>query len=211
MNKKIKTILSNAYFIGGSPCCGKSTITKKLADKYKLNYYKIDDYERKHVKNSEPKKHPIMYKFFQMNWNEVWMRPVNIQVKEEFEFYRERFEMVLSELNKFSEDKTVIMEGAALLPELIDKLAVDKKRILFMIPSKEFQIKHYSKRNFIKGILSECSNPEKAFFNWMERDYYFGRKVKSQAKDLGYKVINVNGKKTIEENMKIIERHFNLV
>lgn len=211
MNKKIEKILSKAFFIGGSPCSGKSTVSDFLTDKYNLVYYKIDDYEREHIEKSDPKKQPIMHKWSKLSWDEIWMRPVNIQVREEFQYYRERFEMILNELNQFSEDETVLMEGAALLPELIKKIDVDKNRVIYMIPSKGFQIENYSKRNFIKGILSECSQPEKAFRNWMERDHCFGQKVKLQAEELGYKVIFVDGEKTIEENIKLVSEHFCLV
>ena len=210
MEEKIKKILSTAYFIGGSPCSGKSTITEILADRYNLTYYKIDDYERKHIEKAEPEKYPIMYKWSQMDWEEIWMRPVDIQVKEELKFYRERFEMILNELVQFSIEDKVIMEGAALLPELINDLGIKKNKVVYIIPSKKFQIEHYSKRNFIKDILSECNNPEKAFKNWMERDHQFGKVVKTQAKKLGFKVIDVDGTNSIEENTKLVTENFNL-
>lgn len=34
----------NLYCIGGSPCAGKSTVAKILAEKYDLFYFKVDDY-----------------------------------------------------------------------------------------------------------------------------------------------------------------------
>lgn len=210
MNSKIKAILSKAYFIGGSPCCGKSTISEFLSKKYNLIYYKIDDYERKHVAMAQPSRHPIMYQYSQMNWDDIWMRPVDLQVQEEFEFYRERFEMVLGELNQFSETDTIIMEGAALLPELFKQLGVDKSRVVYMIPSLDFQVKYYSQRDFIHGILSECSNPEKAFDNWMQRDHGFGEEVKAHANKLGFRVVSVDGSKSIEELRTLVARHFGL-
>jgi len=211
VNKKIKKILSNAYFIGGSPCSGKSTLSNLLAERYNFVYYKIDDYEQEHINKSDSQKHSIMHKWKEPIWDEIWMRPVDIQVKEEFQFYIERFEMILSDLKQFSEEDIIIMEGAALLPELIKKIGVDVNRIIYMIPSKKFQIDYYSKRDFIKGILSECSKPEKAFINWMERDHCFGEKVKEQAEKLGYKVIYVDGEKTIEDNFDLVCKHFGLV
>ncbi len=211
MEKRIRKILSKAYFIGGSPCSGKSTVAKFLVDKYNFVYYKIDDYEREHLNRSNPKEHPVMQKWVNPIWDEIWMKPVDIQVKEEFQFYRERFEMILNDLKQFSEDDTVIIEGAALLPELINKIGVGKNRIIYLIPSKKFQIEYYSKRDYIKGILSECSNPEKAFLNWMERDHRFGEEVKLQAEQLGYKVIFVDGEKSIEENIELVSKHFGLV
>ena len=34
----------NTYFIGGSPCSGKSTVAEILAKKYDLYYFKVDDF-----------------------------------------------------------------------------------------------------------------------------------------------------------------------
>ena len=34
----------NIYYIGGSPCSGKSTVAELLAAKYNLYYFKVDDF-----------------------------------------------------------------------------------------------------------------------------------------------------------------------
>ena len=207
---KFKNIINNSYFIGGSPCSGKSTISEMLSIKYDLEYLKIDDYEQEHIEKASPEQHPIMYKWSQMSWDEMWMRSVEKQVEEEFEFYRERFPMILNELKKYQSNSKVIMESAALLPELLRELNLEKHRVIYLIPSKEFQIKYYSKRGFKDGILKECSQPEEAFKNWMERDYLFGRKVRKKAMDIGYKVIDVDGENSIEENLNLVKDHFRL-
>ena len=210
MDKKINNIINNTYFIGGSPCSGKSTTAEILSNKYDLKYYKIDDYEFAHLERAEKEKHPTMFKYKQMNWDEIWMRDPKLQANEEFQFYRERFEFVLDGLKKYNENDKIITEGAALLPELLNELNIDKNRISYMIPEKEFQIKHYTKRTFKDHILKECSQPKKAFENWMERDHIFAQKVKGQAKKFGYDLLEIDGSNTIESNLNIIENHFNL-
>lgn len=210
MNKKVEKILSKAYFIGGSPCSGKSLIAESLAIKHDLMYYKVDDYEQKHIRMSTQDRHPIMFKWSQMCWDEIWMRPVMDQVEEEFLFYQERFSMILDELNDFPLGSRVILESAALLPQLLHVLPISKERILYMIPSKEFQIKNYSKRPFIKPILDQCANPEQAFTNWMERDHVFGEKVRAQAQELGFRTIYVDGTRSIESTIEIVRSYFRL-
>lgn len=34
----------NIYYIGGSPCAGKSTVAEILSQKYDLYYFKVDDF-----------------------------------------------------------------------------------------------------------------------------------------------------------------------
>ena len=210
MKNKIDNILNNSYFIGGSPCSGKSTTTEILADKYNLQYYKIDNYELKHLKRAQKDNHPVMTKFKEMSWDQIWMRDPQLQAEEEFEYYRERFEFILNDLKKYSKDDKLIVESAALLPELLNQLNLFNNQIIYMVPSKEFQVKYYSKRTFKDSILKKCKQPKKAFKNWMERDHLFARKVKAQAEQLGFKVLEVDGSHTVEENLKTVENHFGL-
>ncbi|HMA59045.1 MAG TPA: hypothetical protein VKN64_02045 [Halanaerobiales bacterium] len=210
MDKKINNIINNTYFIGGSPCSGKSTTAEMLSEKYNLEYYKIDDYEFTHLDLAEKEKHPTMFKYKQMSWDEIWMRDPYFQAEEEYEFYRERFGFVIDGLKKYDKNDKLIIEGAALLPELINGLPIDNNRVLYMVPEKEFQIKHYTKRSFKDQILKECSDPEQAFANWMERDYIFAQMVKAQADNFGYKTIEVDGSNTIQKNVDLIVNHFKL-
>ena len=56
-----------------------------------------------------------------MGWNEIWSRPVAVQVADELAFYRERFEFILEDLEAFDPERPLILEGAAFLPELISR------------------------------------------------------------------------------------------
>ena len=35
--------MRQTYYIGGSPCCGKSTVAEMIAKKYNFEYLKVDD------------------------------------------------------------------------------------------------------------------------------------------------------------------------
>ena len=209
-DSQIKTILSQAYILGGSPCSGKSTIAEKLSACYDLQYYKVDDHYEDHVERCDPERHPTMCKIANMGWNEIWSRPVSLLVREEFNFYRELFELILQDLEKYKSENPIIVEGAALLPELIHKSKLDPKRVLYLVPTKEFQIHHYSQRAFIQGILKECQDPQTAFANWMERDHLFGQEVLRQAENLGYGTIIVDGKLSVEAQYEIICQYYGL-
>ena len=108
-DNKVKGLFARAYILGGSPCSGKSTVAERLSARFGLPYYKVDDYEREHMRRTRPDRHPVMFKYSKMNWNEIWSRPVDVQVQEEFEFYRERFEMIVEDLRKFKPGKAIIL------------------------------------------------------------------------------------------------------
>jgi adenylate kinase family enzyme len=203
-------VLSKAYVLGGSPCSGKSTIAEFLKDEFGFQYYKVDDHEREHSKRSDPKLHPVMHQYATMSCDEIWMRPVKDQVEEEFEYYRERFEMIAQDLEKYNAEKPIILEGAAYLPELLEQNNVNRKSVIFLVPTKEFQLHHYSKRPWIKHILKECKNPKQAFENWMMRDHLFGKKILEEARERNYRTMIVNGKQDVDQQYEKIKKHFGL-
>ena len=209
--EKLKQIFANSYVLGGSPCSGKSSIAEKLAARFDLQYYKVDDHDSQHMERIDPDRHPTMQAFAQMSWNEIWSRPVQDQVMEELAFYHERFEMILEDLAGLAETKTVLMEGAALLPELIHRQGVKQDRALYMIPTKAFQVQYYSQRPWIKHILSQCEDPKQAFENWMERDHKFVQEIIKQLRTYRYRWILVDGDKGVDKIYEDVKNLFGWV
>lgn len=210
MSKQLQKMFSQTYILGGSPCSGKSTIAGKLSTRFHLGYYNVDDHYQEHIKRCNPKMHPVMNKISKMGWDEIWSRPVPVQVKDELEFYRELFGMILQDFGEFESEKPLIVEGAALLPELIYKTSIDPDRVLYMVPTKGFQIHHYSRREFIHHILNDCKDPESAFENWMMRDHLFGKQILRQAKSYGFGTILIDGEMNIEELFQVVSDYFDL-
>jgi hypothetical protein len=211
MADNLQTLFSQAFILGGSPCSGKSMIAEMLSVRFGLQYYKIDDHEREHVKRCQPDRHPVIYKVLNMSPNENFSRPVGVQVQEEFEFYRERFEMILEDLRVYDPEVPIIMEGAAYLPELLADFGVRPQQVLYLVPTKEFQVKHYSKRPWIQYLLKECDDPKVAFENWMERDHLFGVEILRQAKAFGYKSILVDGEVSMDAQFEQVARYLGLI
>ena len=206
---KFQQLFENSYILGGSPCSGKSTIARRLAAQFGFQYYQVD-YRRDHMKRIQPDKHPMMHKISMLSWNEIWSRPVTVQVQEEFLYYQERFEMILDDLQAYEADRLVILEGAAFLPKLIHKYQANPKTTLFMIPTREFQRQHYRQRTWIKAILKECDDPERAFDNWMERDHLFGQAILRQANAYQYRTLLVDGSQSSDEVYEWIKEFFQL-
>lgn len=64
--------LSHVYWIGGSPCAGKTTIFRILTEKYGFSYYKSDDQYDKHVCKSNEAQHPFVAKLKGLSWGQCW-------------------------------------------------------------------------------------------------------------------------------------------
>jgi hypothetical protein len=163
-----------------------------------------------HLRRAIPGKHPRMTKAASVTWDEVWMRPVDYLVEREIAFYREEFELIVEDLLAMPTRAPICAEGAALLPECVAALGVDPQHAIWIVPTEEFQRREYRRREWVQGILAQCSEPEQAWQNWMGRDAGFARTVALQAERLRFVALEVDGGAAIESNAIRVARHFGL-
>lgn len=198
------------YWIGGSPCSGKSTIAELLAAKYNLTYYKCDEVYQNHIERSKANLHPTMNKIKGLSVNDNFSRPLEQQINDTIMFYKEEFRMILEDIEQHDFSKPLLIEGAALLPELVFQYLPHVNHGVWIIPTSDFQMEQYSKRDWIHSILEECQDPEQSFENWMNRDIQFAKFIKSEVHSRGLKLIEVDGRATVEDNLAIVENFFEL-
>lgn len=202
--------MTDTFYIGGSPCSGKSTIAEALSEKYNLHYFKVDDYLDKYIKLGAINQKEICLKSEAMSPEQIWMRDPLVQCEEELLIYEEIFEFILEDLKHIDCKNGIITEGAAYLPKLVKSFEIPFERYISITPSKEFQIFHYSKREWVSYVLAECSSKEKAFENWMNRDVLFAEAVQQQCTELEYVSLINNGELTVEELISKVVSHFGL-
>lgn len=200
----------DTYYIGGSPCSGKSTIAEILSKRYDLYYFKVDDFLEQYTQRGALSGYEICKKQKEMNAEQIWMREPLLQCREELIFYKEIFDFILEDLVQISNKKGVITEGAAYLPELMKKLNIPYNRYISITPTEEFQVIHYRKREWVPYVLQECSDKEKAFCNWMDRDVLFAKEVQRQCQEQQYMSLVNNGEKNIDELVNKVTQHFGL-
>ena len=73
--------IANLYWIGGSPCSGKSTITDRLAATHGMEVYRCDEAYVAHLDLITPEEHPTYHRLAHAACDEVWMRPIPQQVE----------------------------------------------------------------------------------------------------------------------------------
>lgn len=198
------------YWIGGSPCSGKTTIADRLAARYGLRVYRCDDAYFEHEKLVTAEHQPVFHRLTHASCDEIWLRPVEQQIAEELEIYREEFPFILANLEALPKDRPILLEGAALLPELLVNHGVPPNRCIWIVPTEKFQRHHYAQRDWRYNVLADCSDPEQGWQNWMARDAGFASAVAQQAVSLGLELIVVDGSHSIAENEAMVEEHFGL-
>lgn len=198
------------YYIGGGTCCGKSTIAELLCAKYDFTYYKLDDYLEPYVSKLSLDGHFLAKHIQTLSQEETWMRTPNEQFLEELALYNNMFDYAKKDIEFISDGKMILAEGAGFLPNIMKSEHISSNNYICIVPTKEFQIEKYSKRSWIKNYLEGISDQNLAFSNWMERDVIFSEHVLAQAQLLGYKTIVVDGKKSVDEILAIVEYTFRL-
>lgn len=205
-------IFSNVYWIGGSPCSGKSTIADRLAATYGMHVYHCDEAYFRHQELITPEGYPTFYRLAHASCDELWMRPIPQQVNEALALYHEQFPLILADLARYTDVhvEPVIAEGAALLPELLDRLAGHRRRAIWNVPTARFQRAHYARRAWRHDVLKGCTDKELGWHNWMQRDAEFARVVAEEARKRGHRVLTIDGTRSIEDNAATIEAWFGL-
>jgi hypothetical protein len=186
--------LSDVLWIGGSPCSGKSTAAATVAAMRNASLYSCDDAFERHAAMVRPEAGPTLRKVTAMDVGERLAQPIDVQVEDVFRLCREEFPLVVRDVAAIA--GAVVVEGAAVLPELLAATDVPPGRAVWLVPTERFQRLHYRRRTWPHDLLASVADPARAFDRWMRRDAAFGRLVAAQARDLGYPVIIVDGTAT---------------
>lgn len=200
----------HVHWIGGSPCAGKSTIADTLAQQYKMNLYRCDDYWDRHTQIEGLSEDSWLYKFSNMSPQDIFMRPVDVQLETEIAVYQEEFPHILRDLADYPTDKLLLVEGTALQPDLVVPLLQQSHHAIWIVPTEELQRKTYPKRGWMHGVFEQTSNPEIAMDNWMARDVRYARWIAERVKFHQQEIIIVDGERSIDHNADIVRKRFNL-
>ena len=203
--------LNRVFWLGGSPCSGKSSISEILARRFDLDIYHVDEAFEAHRQRINPAQQPALSKWLASSWNDRWMQPVDNLVREAIACYREHFALIVDDLAARPIAKSILVEGTALLPRQVADRLKQNSHAIWVIPTGGFQREQYSKRDWAHTIVEQCDTPEVAFGNWMERDIRFAEWIEAETATLGLQLLKIDGSRTVAENANEIARSFKLV
>ena len=184
-------MVDGLWWIGGSPCSGKSTVAGIVSASRNMLLYSCDDAFERHAATIQPTAGPTLQKVTAMSIEDRLAQPVEVQVGDVFRLYREEFPLILQDLSDAG--ARVLVEGAALLPELLASQNVPPERAVWVVPTEDFQRRQYRQRTWAHNLLASAVDPERTFIRWMQRDAAFAQLISDQARELGYPVITVDG------------------
>jgi len=145
MNESNIARQSRVYWIGGSPCSGKSSIARAIVTKYGFRSYNCDEAYFRHLELASPEEFPRLFRAARASTAHVWiLRSVGQQIEDELALYREEFPLILDDLRLMPSSPPVIAEGAALLPSMVAEEGIAGDRAVWIVPTETFQREHYA-------------------------------------------------------------------
>lgn len=204
----IKEYLKNVYFITGTPCGGKTTISRELAKRHNLLVYDVDEKFEKHQKISNVVFQPAMNKFFK-DADEFFGRTVEEYRKWLIDNTREQLDFVLLDLIRLSENQTILCDCHLTMEEV--ERFTEPSRIVFLIKEPSNIIDDYCNRPDHQGFrnfINSASDTEKAKTTCNETLKSLNQNHYKAIKDSEYYWIERTPSSTMDETVKKVEHHF---
>ena len=204
----IKEYLKNVYFITGTPCGGKTTISRELAKRHNLLVYDIDEQFENHQKLSDPVFQPSMNQVFE-NADEFFGRTVEEYQKWLVENTREQLDFVLLDLIRLSQNQIVLCD-CHLTVEEAEKLT-EASRAIFLIKDPSKLVDDYCNRPDHQGFsdfINSTSDIEKAKAVCNATLKTLNEKKCKDIKDSIYYWIERTPESTVADTLEKVERHF---
>lgn len=201
--------LRHVYWIGGGSGAGKSTITRRLADRFGWYMYATDEMMPDHARRLSPGAAPYLDQFKSMDMDERWVNRAPEAMLETFHWFRgEGFDLIVEDLLHLPVDTGVIAEGFRLLPHLVAPLLADRSHAVWLLPTPEFRELAFDSRGTAWEIPRKTSDPERARRNLLERDRMFTERLVEEAQRLGLPTIPIDTGISEDEQVEQVARGF---
>lgn len=204
----IKEYLKNVYFITGTPCGGKTTISRELAKRHNLLVYDIDEQFEKHQELSDAAFQPAMNKNFK-DADEFFGRSVEEYKKWLITNTREQLDFVLMDLIRLSQDQIVLCD-CHLTMEQAEKIT-KPSRIAFLIREPSNLVEEYCNRPDHQGFsefINSATDTVKAKETCNATLQSLNEKCYKDIKESSHFWLERTADSTVDETVRKVEEHF---
>ncbi len=206
----IKQYLKNVYFIAGTPCGGKTTVSRALAKKYGIMVYDIDERFDEHQSMSDPVSQPAMNRNFR-DADEFFGRSVEEYKAWLLKNTREQLDFVFLDLMRLSQNQKVLCDCHLTLEQAAT--VTDPSHIAFMIKKPVNLVEEYCNRPDHQGFsnfIHSATDFEAAKKTCNETLMSLNEKYYEDVKASGYFFVDRGDGLNIEETVALTAKHFGL-
>ncbi|WP_410645712.1 hypothetical protein [Amycolatopsis sp. lyj-346] len=181
MNRDPFGTLRKALWIGGAPWTGKSTVARLLAERHGLTTYHHDDRDRPGAQLPDD-------------------LPAADQLTVMMTEFGDRFRGALDDLRALTSPRPVVAEGRGLRPELVAPLVDSPGRMVVLVPTELFRQHQLRHRPDAPAIPEQRTR--------LTRDRMLAAHAVRAARDLGIRVIEIDGRLDPAGVTDVVAEHF---
>ena len=205
--------LCNVYFLIGSPCAGKTTMCKLLAEKYGMTFYNTNhmDPEFDSWAQIQSREYQPVSSMQTTDWDHFFNRPTDEYLAWLDAVSAEHLEYALIELIKLSQHGKVVTDITIPI-ELMQKLA-DPDRIACMLTDPELVVRDYYNRDDHSDIyqcILSLKDPVQSLENNKQVLRKFCAQTTEAALGSGLFCHMRDSNSNIEDTLQQLESHFKL-
>lgn len=207
-NNVLKGCLRNVYFVSGTPCGGKTTISRALSQKHGFTIYDADAEFVRHKNLSNPISQPAMNQTF-LDADAFFSRPYQEYGTWLLDSTREQLDFILMDLIQISKKQPVLCD-LHLTPKEADSITVPE-RIVFLIRDPHNLIDEYCGRpdhaDFYQ-FMNSASDPVYSKGNCSKALEYVHIETYEAIKRSPYFWLERTESSTVEHTVHLVEEHF---
>ena len=195
----------NALWIGGAQWAGKSTVARILALRHGITAYNYDYHDaRAHNDRRIARGEPLP-----ASPDDLWVHPTpETMAAQTLAGFPIRFEWALDDLRALVSGRPILAEGWGLRPELVAPLIDSPRRMVVMVPTPEFRTHQVRTLPRAAAVTARVSDPLRGQQNRLERDRLVAEDAVLRARELGIRVIEVDGTRAAEAVADTVTDHF---
>lgn len=207
----IKEYLKNVYFIAGTACGGKTTISRELAKRHNLTVYDMDRQFAKHQRMSSPDFQPSMNKIFR-DADEFFGRTVEEYRQWLIDNMREQLDFMLLDLIRLSQNQIVLCDCHLTVEEAGH--LTEPARVVFLIKDPSNLVDDYCSRpdhQDFRDFINSASDVKTAKAVCNATLESINMKICETIKRSKYFWLERDENSTVGETVSKVERHFSFI
>jgi hypothetical protein len=208
-NTNLKQMLTHVLWIGGGADAGKTTVAKAIVERHGLQSYNFDQHQRSQIERMaatgyyEGRKNP-----YEVTPDEIWVNyPPEEMAIRTIRTWSRRAEVAIEDLLAMPQQPLIIAEGPGFYPEVVQPLLSSYHQAIWFVPEPAFKQKIATLRGK-PNAQHQTRDPQRARENALGRDLLMAQHVREEAIARGLRLVEVDGTRSIEETITLVEEHF---
>jgi len=202
------------YWMGGSPCAGKTTISQIIAQEFGWKVHSLDRHVEEYLHRANPDQHSALIEYNSLGLKSFLSLPAEEQLQLIWRMSAEWFQFLWADARNLLSDAPVLVEGSNIRPQDVMATGVEFDQVIWLTPTEDFLLEAYPRRGaWVQDVLAQVAPEEQidVFEQWMLRDTMHARQTSAQAQQLGFRTLLVDGSTPLLDNAEMVMRHFGLI